>query len=192
MYTEVSFIPSVLYWRFHVFNEKGETQHFPHRNTCFLMTSQCTLRVKPSIHLLSQLLKRSEQYQRQKQKAEEERRQVLATSEALTAHWQKEFQKAQVSVCVRVSVLESRIHPKTAFVLSLMQRTCMCVLVYMYIPALHDLYALRIAYQLCNIPDTHMSYKIYTCMFFRLNSMSWARIFVLLRIASHISPSSSP
>ncbi|CAI8046665.1 hypothetical protein GBAR_LOCUS25806 [Geodia barretti] len=41
------------------------------------------------------LLKRSEQYQRQVQRADEERRQALATSEALTAVWQKKFEKAE-------------------------------------------------------------------------------------------------
>jgi hypothetical protein len=42
------------------------------------------------------VLKRSEQYQKQVHRADEERRQALATSEALTALWQKKFEKAQV------------------------------------------------------------------------------------------------
>ena len=36
-----------------------------------------------------------EQYQKQLYRAEEDRRQALATSEALTALWQKKFEKAQ-------------------------------------------------------------------------------------------------
>ena len=46
------------------------------------------------------MLKRSEQYQRQVQRADEERRQALATSEALTAVWQKKFEKAEVGISV--------------------------------------------------------------------------------------------
>lgn len=37
----------------------------------------------------------AEQYQKQLYRAEEDRRQALATSEALTALWQKKFEKAQ-------------------------------------------------------------------------------------------------
>ena len=40
-------------------------------------------------------MKRAEQYQKQLYRAEEDRRQALATSEALTALWQKKFEKAQ-------------------------------------------------------------------------------------------------
>ena len=42
-----------------------------------------------------QAMKRAEQYQKQLYRAEEDRRQALATSEALTALWQKKFEKAQ-------------------------------------------------------------------------------------------------
>ena len=47
------------------------------------------------IDLLLQAMKRAEQYQKQLYRAEEDRRQALATSEALTALWQKKFEKAQ-------------------------------------------------------------------------------------------------
>ena len=43
----------------------------------------------------SQALKKAEQCQKQLYRAEEDRRQALATSEALTALWQKKFEKAQ-------------------------------------------------------------------------------------------------
>ena len=45
--------------------------------------------------IFSQAMKRAEQYQKQLYRAEEDRRQALATSEALTALWQKKFEKAQ-------------------------------------------------------------------------------------------------
>ena len=43
----------------------------------------------------SQALKKAEQCQKQLFRTEEDRRQALATSEALTALWQKKFEKAQ-------------------------------------------------------------------------------------------------
>ncbi len=47
------------------------------------------------VNQLTQAMKRAEQYQKQLYRAEEDRRQALATSEALTALWQKKFEKAQ-------------------------------------------------------------------------------------------------
>ena len=46
-------------------------------------------------HPPSQALKKAEQCQKQLFRTEEDRRQALATSEALTALWQKKFEKAQ-------------------------------------------------------------------------------------------------
>lgn len=54
-----------------------------------------------------QLLKRSEQYQRQVYRADEERRQALATSEALTALWQKKFEKAEVLIAYTMFCYDS-------------------------------------------------------------------------------------
>lgn len=45
--------------------------------------------------MYEQAIHRAEQYQKQLYRAEEDRRQALATSEALTALWQKKFEKAQ-------------------------------------------------------------------------------------------------
>ena len=42
-----------------------------------------------------QLLKKADHIQKQMYRAEEDRRQALATSEALTSLWQKKFDKAQ-------------------------------------------------------------------------------------------------
>ena len=51
--------------------------------------------ILPHILTSSQALKKAEQCQKQLYRAEEDRRQALATSEALTALWQKKFEKAQ-------------------------------------------------------------------------------------------------
>ena len=40
-------------------------------------------------------MRKAEQFQKQLYRAEEDRRQALATSEALTSLWQKKFDKAQ-------------------------------------------------------------------------------------------------
>lgn len=46
-----------------------------------------------------QVQKRSDQYQKQLLRAEEDRKQALVTSESLAALWQKKFEKAQVQIC---------------------------------------------------------------------------------------------
>jgi len=48
-----------------------------------------------AVCLFVQLMRKAEQFQKQLYRAEEDRRQALATSEALTSLWQKKFDKAQ-------------------------------------------------------------------------------------------------
>ncbi len=71
-------------------------------------------------------MKRAEQFQKQLYRAEEDRRQALATSEALASLWQKKFDKAQnenydlrcVYICVYVCV---RVCKHMSFLMTLYQ-----------------------------------------------------------------------
>ena len=65
-----------------------------HINSAIKLPAACVC-VCMSIIPPPQAMKRAEQYQKQYYRAEEDRRQALATSEALTALWQKKFEKAQ-------------------------------------------------------------------------------------------------